>query len=165
MAGQHLEGGARVRGEGARVGTLDVEHAHQPVLVDQRDGQLRHHSREERDVAGVLGDVGDEDGLAEERRRPHDPLPGLDAKTGRDGRVVAFDVGGHEVPVAAGKEDVEDAVVDDPAQLLGDGREELVGIEDGVDLAHQGEQLAEQLAGQGWSRLEAVRGTHEAIVP
>ena len=75
------------------------------------------------------------------------PSPGADAQPRGHRAVVALHEGGHQGAVRLGQEDVEDPVVDDPAELAGDGRHQLVRIEDGRDLGHDGQQLAEQLAG------------------
>ena len=64
-----------------------------------------------------------------------------------DRGVVALHEGGDQGAVRLGQEDVEDPVVDDPPELAGDGGQELLGVEDGVDLAHDGEQLAQELPG------------------
>ena len=141
------------RGEGLGVRPLDVQDAHQPVAVDERDGQLGPHPGARRDVARVLGDVGHEDGLARRGRRAHDALPGRERRREASSRVVALDEGGHQRAVRLGQEDVEDPVVDDAAQLAGDGGQELLGIEDGVDLAHDGQELGQELPGQRGPRV------------
>ncbi len=160
VVGQDPERGAGGGTEGLHVRTFDVEHAHQPVAMDEGNGQLRHHPREEGDVARVLGHVGDEDGLPELGGRAHDSLPGPQAELSHRLRGVPLDEGGGEHALRVGKEDVEDLVVDDAAELLGDGGEQLVGVEDGVDLTHQQEQLRQQLTGQGRTVLDALRSAH-----
>ena len=74
VPGQDLERGARGGGERRGRRALDVEDAHQMVLAHERDRELGHDAREERDVARVLRHVGHEDGLPRPGGRPHDPL-------------------------------------------------------------------------------------------
>ena len=76
--------------------------------------------------------------------------------------VVALDVGGDEKALLVGHEDVEDPVVDDAPQLLGDRGEQLVGVEDGVDLSDEREEVGEQLAGQRRAGMGAGGAGHGA---
>ena len=149
MAGQDLEGRARLVAEGGGVRALHVEHAHQPVAVHEGDGQLGDHAGHDVQVARVARHVGDEDALAELGGRAHDAFSRADAQPPHLRAVVTLDEPGHERAVLLGQEDVEQPVVHDPPELPGDGGQELVGVEDGADLGHDGEQLGEELAGEG----------------
>ena len=64
-------------------------------------------------------------------------------------------MGGRQKALGVGQEDVEDAVVHDPPQLLRDGVKQLVRVEHGVDLADEGQQVGEELPGQRRARLDA----------
>jgi hypothetical protein len=70
--------------------------------------------------------------------------------------VVPVHVGGVQKPVRPGKEDVEDPVVDDALELAGDGGEQRVGIEDGRDLADDGQRSARMSPGSGGCGFEAI---------
>ena len=148
--------------KGAALGPLDVQDAHQAVLVDERQRELGHHPREERDVARVARHVRDEHHLARAAAAPHDAVARLQAEPLALRDRVALDVGGDQEALVVGDEDVEDPVVDDAPQLLGDRREQLLGIQDPADLAHEREQIGEQLARQRRASLDAGRPGHEA---
>ena len=147
VAGQHEQGGARFGVVGVRVGPFDVEHAHEPVAVDERDGELGPHSGHDGEVPRILAHVGDEERLLLPGGGADDALARLDAQAGRDHVVVALHEGGDQGAVGLGQEDVEDPVVDDPPQLARDGGHQLLGVEDGGDLGHDREQLAQELPG------------------
>ncbi len=160
VPGQDLEGGARRRSEELDRRALDVEDTHQVVLAHERDREFGHHVGEEGDVARVLRNVGHEDRLALGGGRPHDPLSHSHPEPGGHLEVVALDVGRREKALGVRQEDVENAVVHDLPQLAGDRGEELVGVEDGVDLPDEGQEVREELAREG--RLHAGRRGHAA---
>ncbi len=118
---------------------------HEAIAVDEGDGELGPDSRDDGEVPRVLAHVGDEQRLFSLGGGADDALAGPDAQAVRDRGVVPLHEGRHERAVGLGKEDVEDAVVHDPAELAGDGGQELLGIEDARDLGHDREQLAEEL--------------------
>ena len=113
--------------------------------MDERDGKLGPDSRHHGEVPRILADVGDEEGRFLLGGRAHDALAGTDAQAPRDRLVVSLDERGDEGAIRLGKEDVEDPVVDDPAELARDGGHQLLGVEDAGDLGHDGEQLPEEL--------------------
>ena len=157
---EDLERRAHRRRERLDGGALDVEDADETALAEERDRELGDDVREERDVARVLRDVGHEDGRARRRGGADDSLADRDAEAGRGREVVALDVGGDEEALAVRQEDVEDAVVDDAPEPVGDRAEELVGLEDGGDVARDREELREELAGQRGCGLRV--GAHAA---
>src|SRR5262249_13996492 len=138
-----------------------VEDADQPVAVKEGYGELRHHAREQRDVARVLRDVSHEDGLAPDRGRAHDAFAGPDAEAPRHLVRVAFDEGGDEVARGRGQEDVEDLVADDLPELLRDRGQELVGVEHRVDLADDRQEIREQLPGERRTLSELAGAGHD----
>ena len=144
VAGEDLKRRAGIGGEGARIGPLDVQHADEVVAVEERDGHLRHHPRDQGQIAAVLAHVGDEDGLPALGGGAHDALAGPDAQPGGSLGRIAVDEGRNEAAVLVGEEDVQELVVDDPPELAGDRGQERVGIEDRPDLSDDGKQLGEQ---------------------
>ena len=146
VARQHLESGAGLGVERALVRPLDVEDAHQPVAVHERDRELGPDPGRDRDVARVLGDVLDEHGLPRLGGGADDALTGTQPETPRDAGVVPDEVRGRQRAVRLGQEDVEDAVVDEPAQQAGDRGQELVRVQDGRHLGHDGQKLFQDLA-------------------
>ena len=107
------------------------------------------HAGEERDVARVRGDVGHEDRLALLRPpRPRSPRPGRMRRRPRPARRRTLDEGGLQDAVGLGQEDVEDLVLDDPAELSARSWGELVGVEDGADLAHDRQEFGQELPGR-----------------
>ena len=64
-------------------------------------------------------------------------------------------------PVGAGQEDIEDLVVDDPLELLGDGGKQRVLVKHGADLPNDGQEVGQDLSGQRRRRLQGVRLTQD----
>jgi hypothetical protein len=160
VRGEHLQRGARGGRERGCGGPLDVEDAHQAVLVDERQRELGHHPREERDITRVARDVGHEHHLARGGRRPDDAVARLQAEALAVPDVVAFDVGRDQEALVVGEEDVEDPVVHDAPQLQGDRREQLLRVEHTADLPDEREQVGEQLARQRRASLDTGRPGH-----
>ena len=161
VAREDQERRAHRRREGLDGRSLDVEDADEPPLREERDRELGDDPGEERDVARVLRDVGHEDRRARLRGGADDPLADRDAEARGGGReLVALDVGGDEEALAVREKDVEDAVVDDAPEPVGDRAEELVGLEDGGDVARDREELGEELARQRGCGLRV--GAHAA---
>ena len=149
VAGQDLERRAGVGGEGRGRGPSMFSTPTRWSLLTRGMASSATTPGKNGDVARVLGHVGHEDRLPRGRRRPHDPLAHAHPEARGDLEVVALHVGRREEAVGVGQEDVEDAVVDDPPQLPGDRGEELVGVEDRVDLADEGQQVRQELAREG----------------
>ena len=63
--------------------------------------------------------------------------------------LVAVYEGGRENAVRAGKEDVEDLVVDDASELLRDRGQERVLVQHRTDLPHDGQKVGQDLAREG----------------
>ena len=104
--------------------------AHRPQHADPLDACLRANKRN-LFVAGVLA------GLAQVRV----------ARELFAGAEKRLDMRGRQEPLGVRQEDVQDPVVDDPAQLLGDQAEQLRRIEHARDFADDRQQLRKHLTG------------------
>ena len=112
---------------------LQVEHANDLVLDDERDGQLGAHGGVGVDVVFELADVLDEDRLALQRGLPDDAAAQLDADALDVRRVAGLEAHPQLVGAIVDQENGEDAVVDDGADEVGDAVQQRVQIERGVE--------------------------------
>jgi hypothetical protein len=110
----------------------------------------------------VLRHVRHEHDLARQSRRPDDAFARLQPELPALLDLVTLDVGRDQEALLVGHEDVEDPVVYDAPQLLGDRGEQLVGVEDAVDFSDEREQVGEQLAGQRRAAKGAGGARHGA---
>jgi hypothetical protein len=121
-------------GEGVHLGAFQIEDADETILQEERDDQFGAHvvAVRELDVTLVLADVGDTDRAAVTCAETGDALVEGDGELDGDGFVVVFGEGAFEMGVGFVPEhEIEEVVVDDGFDAVGDAEEEFVAVEDG----------------------------------
>ena len=137
-------------------GVFEVEHTDDFAFVDQRDGEFGANFGVGLDVAGVLADVGSEDGLAQLGGGADEAFADRDNALADDALAEAraeavFEVLGAVVP----EEDAEHLEVDDSLEEVCDPLEEVGRVEDAGDLARDVVENAEGLGLAGDPGVEA----------
>ena len=134
-------------GEAAGFVRLQIQHADDPILDDQRNRQLRAHVGSARDVLGMLRHVVDQDGLAPLRRQPGDALANLDLyPLGNFARISHLEADAQVLCLLIHQQDGKDLVVDDFAHQFGHAAQRGVQIERGIDDVRHLEQQEARLS-------------------
>src|SRR5580658_6545213 len=121
---------------------LNVHHADEPVLGDQRKRQFRPHVGVGWDVVLRLGHVVQQHGLASKRHLAHDALAHGHAHALSLRRVADLETHAQLVGAFVEQQDGKDAVVDDRANELRGAIEQRLQVERGVESVGELEQIS-----------------------
>ena len=115
---------------------LEVQHPDDRPFVDQRNAQLRLGLRVRHDVARVLADIRNQDGLLQLCRCSHEAAADRNVVLQM---YVLFEAHGetvHQFPSAiVEQKDAEHLVIDQPGQRFGDALQQFVYVQDGCKVA------------------------------
>ncbi|EEF25176.1 conserved hypothetical protein, partial [Ricinus communis] len=159
-----LQPGLVLVGKAVERRAVDIEHAHQPAVLDERDNDFRIRRRIARDVARERVHVRHDDGFALDGRRAAHAAAERDAGAGRlaleraDEEVFAIARFRGHGEVKAGPVQVGERVVDERRELRRVGGEVALALEDAGDLAYQ-----QVVVGAGAAFGIDVHGGHAAL--
>ena len=123
-------------GEVIELRTFEIENADDAVLVHHRDGELGAGFGIHHEIAGIGGDIGNDDRFTKSGGGADDAFAGSDAKFALDALAV-FDIDAmtEDVLGFVVEHDAEDLVVDDALDEFGGAAKKFFDIEDGADFA------------------------------
>ena len=127
--------------EEIRLLAFDVHHADEPVLGDQRDGQLRTHLGIGADVVIRLRDVVQQDGLPRERHLSHHSLAHGNAHALHLRRVADLEPHAQLVRALIQQKNGEDAVRNEGADQFRGAAEQSLQIEGSIERVGQAHQI------------------------
>ncbi len=155
--GDDGEDAAVLFGEVAALGGLQVEHADDAVLDDERNCQLGAHARMRVDVAGEARHVGHEHGFTALGGAANHAFAHFDAQLFHVGRVADLEAHAQVLRLLVEQHDAEDFVVYGAAHEFGDAFEQRGEVERGVDRVDDLEQEGFQIERRSaWFRSSAV---------
>ena len=141
-------------GEAAGLVCFQIQHSDDPVLHDQRNGQLRAHVGRAGDVLRMLGHIVHQDGLAALRRLSGDALANLDLHPLCNfARISHLEADSQLLRLFIHQQDGEDFVFNNPTDQFGHPAQGGVQVQGGVDdVRHLKQQRLDfQLVGLGRS--------------
>jgi len=127
--------------EEIRLFAFDVHHADEPVLGDQRDGQLRAHLGIGADVVIRPRNVIQQDGLPRQRHLPHHPLAHRNARALDLGRMADLEPHAQLVRPLIQQKNGKDAIGKDGAHQLRGAAEQGLQVERGVERVSQTHEI------------------------
>ncbi len=124
------------------VSRLHVHDAHQPITVNEGNGEFRPHTSRHGTITHITRNDGNEDRPSAPRGLSDDPIAqphvygALRALRGKP-----LGVRQPQGAVLGGEEDIQDTVAHNPTDDTRNGGEERLGVQDTVDLANEIQQV------------------------
>src|ERR1051326_5001300 len=117
-------------GEVAGFASLNVDDTNHAILGDERDGQFRSHIGNGFDISRILGDVVDQNGLAQLSSKPGNAFTDFDASAVSEFlRIADLKAESQVLRLLIEQQDGENFVVDDLADDFGDATDGRVQVE------------------------------------